>query len=74
MTGISNKEILLSLANEIKVLRKEKNLTQQDVYNDTGIHLARIEQGKRNISFITLYKLSMYFNITFFDLFNRLKI
>jgi transcriptional regulator with XRE-family HTH domain len=51
------------LANRLKALRKQKNVTQEDVYNDTGILVARIEQGKRDISFTTLCKLAEYFGV-----------
>ncbi len=66
---MKNKEILLELATRLKEVRKSKKLTQEDVYNDTGIHVARIEQGKRDISFSTLVKLSEYFGTTldYFD-------
>ena len=60
---MENTELLLTLANRLKELRKQKNLTQEDVYNDTGIHVARIEQGKRDISFTTLCKLAEYFGV-----------
>lgn len=60
---MENTELLLTLANRLKELRKQKNVTQEDVYNDTGIHVARIEQGKRDISFTTLCKLADYFNV-----------
>ena len=59
---MNKQEILLTLAKQVKELRNEKGLTQEDVYNDTGIHLGRIEQGKRDISFTTLCKLADYFN------------
>lgn len=67
---MKEKEILLGLAMRLKELRRNKSLTQEDVYNDTGIHIARIEQGKRNISFTTLIKLSSYFGVTldYFDI------
>jgi Trp operon repressor len=35
-------------------VRKDRNLTQRDVYQQTGIHAARIERGKVNLSFTTL--------------------
>lgn len=38
-------------------------VTQEQVYNDTGIHIARIEQGKRDISYTTLVKLAQYFEV-----------
>ena len=60
---MKNKELLLTLANRLKQLRKQKNVTQEDVYNDTSIHVARIEQGKRDISFSTLCKLAEYFGV-----------
>lgn len=66
---MDEKEILLGLAMRLKELRKNKSLTQEDVYNDTGVHIARIEQGKRDISYTTLIKLSAYFGVTldYFD-------
>lgn len=60
---MDEKELLLGLANRLKELRKGKALTQEDVYNDTGIHIARIEQGKRDISYTTLIKLADYFGV-----------
>ena len=60
-----NKKVLLTeLAKRIKSLHKEKGLTQIDCYNDTNIRFARIEQGKRDISFTTLHKICYYFNIS----------
>lgn len=61
---LTNEEILLDLANKLKGLRKIKGLTQEQVFHDTGIHIARIEQGKRDISYTTLYKLAAYFETT----------
>jgi len=60
---MENAELLLTLANRLKELRKQKKFTQEDVYNDTGIHVARIEQGKRDISFTTLCKLADHFGV-----------
>jgi transcriptional regulator with XRE-family HTH domain len=60
---MDNQELLLNLAKRLKELRKTKGVTQEDVYNDTGIHVARIEQGKRDISYTTLYKLAEYFGV-----------
>lgn len=60
---MNEKELLLTLAKRLKELRKEKGVTQEDVYNDTGIHIARIEQGKRDISYTTLCRLADYFEV-----------
>ncbi len=65
-----DKKILLKeLAVRIKALRKERGLTQMDCYNDTNIHFARIEQGKRDISYTTLYNICVYFKISMSDFF-----
>lgn len=61
---MENKEILLTLANRLKELRKQKGVTQEDVYNDTGIHIARIEQGKRDVAYTTLCRLADYFGVS----------
>lgn len=65
---INNKNELLKLANRIKNLRNKKGVTQEIAYIDTGIHFGRIEQGKRNVSYTTLVKLSKYFNVTLAEL------
>jgi transcriptional regulator with XRE-family HTH domain len=64
---MDNNELLLTLAKRLKELRKHKGVTQEDVYNDTGIHVARIEQGKRDISYTTLCRLADYFGVELND-------
>ncbi|WP_271407016.1 helix-turn-helix domain-containing protein [Tenacibaculum soleae] len=66
---ITKKKIALCL----KTLRDEYNITLNDFYIDTGIHLARIEQGKTNVTIFTLHKICDYFNITMLDFFMRLE-
>jgi transcriptional regulator with XRE-family HTH domain len=61
---MENQELLLNLARQLKELRKQKNVTQEDVYNDTGIHVARIEQGKRDVAYTTLCRLADYFEVS----------
>jgi transcriptional regulator with XRE-family HTH domain len=39
-------------------------VTQEEVYNATGVHIARVEQGKRDISYTTLRKLAKYFQVS----------
>jgi transcriptional regulator with XRE-family HTH domain len=71
MKSINPNEPLLKLASRIKKLRLEKKLTQEDAYNDTGIHFGRIEQGKRDISFTTLKKICDYFNLSLEEFFSK---
>ncbi len=69
-----NKELLLWLAKRIKSLRTNKGLTQLQCFNDTNIHFGRIEQGNRDISFLTLYKICRYLNISHKDFFEDLEL
>lgn len=57
-------ELLSFIAQKLKTLRAMKNVSQQDVLNDTNIHIARIETGKLNVSISTLSQLCKYFDIT----------
>lgn len=63
-----SREMLLNLAQKLKEQRRKKNLTQEQVLFDTGIHIARIEQGKRDVSYTTLCRLADYFEVTIGEL------
>lgn len=67
-----NQEFLNDLIVVLKELRLSRGLTLEDVYNDTGIHIARIESGKSNITINTLYDLSNYYKLPLKDLFSKL--
>lgn len=69
---LKNDELIQQIVLLIKQLREERRLTQEDVYNDTGIHVARIESAKVNISISTLKALSDYFELTLESFFHRI--
>lgn len=71
MDNKEEKAILTSLAKRVKELRNQKGVTQEQAYNDTGIHFGRIEQGKRDASFITLNKICSYFEVSLHEFFKR---
>jgi len=73
MEKIKNKQLLYSIATEIKKMRLDKGVTLQKFFMDTGIHLARIEQGKSNITVSTLNTICTYFNITLITFFKNLE-
>lgn len=50
-------------------IRKGYNLTQEDVYNDTGIHIARIESAKRDVTINSLKRICDYYEIDLYDFF-----
>jgi transcriptional regulator with XRE-family HTH domain len=66
---LQNIELLEKIVFCIKQIRKSKNTTLEVFYFDTGIHLARIEQGKQNITISTLSKICEYFEISLSDFF-----
>lgn len=66
---LQNKALLERMVICIKEIRKTKKVTLEVFYFDTGIHLARIEQGKQNISIATLSKICDYFEIELSDFF-----
>ena len=66
---IQNNELSQKIVLCIKEIRKAKNVTLEAFYFDTGIHLARIEQGKQNITVATLSKICDYFEINLSDFF-----
>ena len=61
---LKNEELLHKIVVQIKLLREERSLTQEDVYNDIGIHIARIETGKYNVSISTLLAIVQYFELS----------
>ena len=68
-------EELQTLGKRIKSLRKEKNLTQEELAHESGIsvlHLIKIENGKSNPTFETLVKLSKGFDISLSELVKEL--
>ncbi len=70
MENFSKEAALSQLAKRVKELRKLKGVSQQNAYNDTGIHFARIEQGKIDISHTTLLRICEYFEISLKDFFD----
>ncbi len=66
---LQNIELTQQIVVCLKKIRKSKQITLEVFYFDTGIHLARIEQGKQNITVATLSKICEYFEIKMSDFF-----
>jgi transcriptional regulator with XRE-family HTH domain len=73
MSQIKNKKLLKSIAIQLKELRLNHNITQEDFYNDTNIHIARIETGNNNISISTLDAICKYFDISLSKFFSKIE-
>lgn len=69
----SNKILLQAIAARLRELRKERNLSQIDVYIDTDIHIGRIERGQTNISITTLSDICDYYRISLETFFHELE-
>lgn len=67
-------EILLkAIAKQVKRIRQSRKLSQEEVYLDTEIHCACLEQGKLNITIITLKRLCDYFGLSLSDFFKEIE-
>jgi len=69
MGQLRDEEIIRKVAYRIKELREQKRLTQEQLYNDTNIHIGRIESLKVNVSISTLSVICKYFKITLSEFF-----
>lgn len=57
----------------IKQLREEKGLSQEEVYNETNIHIGRIETARANLTVSTLAGLCKYFKIKLSEFFRKVE-
>jgi len=67
-----DKELIDKIILTLKEVRNARGITLETFYFDTGIHLARIEQGKTNITVSTLAKVCSYFEISLVDFFIKM--
>lgn len=71
MGQIKNDILLKELARKIKELREKKGITQEEFFNDTNIHIGRIETGKYNYSISTLDAICKNLGITLQEFFSN---
>jgi transcriptional regulator with XRE-family HTH domain len=69
MAQIRNQILLNKIALRLKELREEKGVSQEHLYNETEIHIARVETAKVNVSVSTLERLCSYFGLTLGEFF-----
>ncbi|HRQ49598.1 MAG TPA: helix-turn-helix transcriptional regulator [Agriterribacter sp.] len=73
MAQLRDKILLKKIAIVIKELRENEGLTQEAVYNDTNIHIGRIETAKANLSVSTLSAICTYFKISLSDFLKKVE-
>jgi transcriptional regulator with XRE-family HTH domain len=54
---------LRELARRLKTVREERHLTLQEVYDATGVHVSRLESGRRNVALLTVAMLCRYYQV-----------
>ncbi len=62
----------IDLGKNLKLIRKQKGLTQENVFLESGIsrsHIAMIEAGKRDISISALFKISRALRVNLKEIF-----
>lgn len=69
MAQVKNQALLKKIAQRIKSIREKKQITQEQFYYDTGIHIGRIETGVMNISVSTLDAICQYFDVSLEEFF-----
>ena len=73
MSQYRDKKLLQKIAVILKELRDEAGLIQADVYDETKIHIGRIETAKANLSISTLSSLCRYYKIPMSDFFKKVE-
>ncbi len=60
------------VVHRLQRLRHERGLSLQEVYDATGIHIARLEARKANMTVLTLAALCRHYEVTLADFFRGL--
>lgn len=70
---IRNNKLLKGIATVLKELRDAKAISQEEVYNDTNIHVGRIETAKANPTVSTIAALCKYFGISLSEFYKKVE-
>ena len=60
------------VVHRLQRLRRERGYTLQEVYDKTGIHVARLEASKANMTVLTLAALCRHYEVTLAEFFRGL--
>jgi transcriptional regulator with XRE-family HTH domain len=73
MKQIRDKQLLQKISIVIKQLREDSDVSQEEVYNETNIHVGRIETANANPTVSTLSALCKYFKIKLSDFYKKVE-
>lgn len=68
-----NENLIKAVGLRFRQLREDRDLSQEKVLFQTGIHLSNIENGYKNITMGTLVELCFTYGITLKDFFQDLE-
>lgn len=69
MAQLRDEVLLQKISEKIKSLRKAKGATLEEFFNDTNVHLSRLEHSKANVTVSTLKQVCKYFDISLHEFF-----
>jgi transcriptional regulator with XRE-family HTH domain len=73
MAQTRDDKLLFRIALVLKELREQHDVSQEDVYIETKIHIGRIETCKSNLTVSTLSVLLKFFRIDMSEFFERVE-
>ncbi len=71
--SIMKSEILIQFGNRVKELRKEQNMSQEDLADAAGLHrtyIGMIERAEKNITLVNIEKIAKALKIDIKDFFS----
>lgn len=73
---MDNREILIKFGNRVREIRKEKNLSQEELSFKADLHrtyIGMIERAEKNITLINIEKIAKALNVDIKELFDGKK-
>lgn len=70
---MENREILLKFGQRVREIRKQKNLTQEDLSFKADLHrtyIGMIERAEKNITLLNIEKIAKALNVNIKELFD----
>ena len=65
--------LIRQITDRLREIRKTRGLTQTAVYEDTGIHIGKIESTQTNLSISAIAMLCRYYEISLEEFFKGLE-
>ncbi|OUJ68179.1 helix-turn-helix domain-containing protein [Hymenobacter crusticola] len=72
MSAHTVEQVTAEVIRRLQELRKQRGLSMQEVYDATGIHVARLEAKKANMTVQTLAVLCRYYGTSLAEFFRGL--